>query len=204
MSSKHVNGSKMLHYINWRMRVTLNDKRTLIGTFIAYDKHMNIVLSDTDEYRQLKHNNKKRKLYDINQPDVKPNEQKRTVGLVLIRGENVISLAVESPPLPKPKSETLSSTGIGSAQPITRGILSATAAGSVVQPQHNNVLQQAPPPPGTQRFGAPVQPPPGTVPFGQPAPFGRALPVCINVIHQNLYFVYNNILIYVFCIFVDL
>ena len=37
---------KMVNYINYRMRVTLSDTRMLVGKFLAFDKHMNLVLSD--------------------------------------------------------------------------------------------------------------------------------------------------------------
>ena len=79
--------SKFLMWINYRIRVTLTDSRILIGTFLAFDKHMNLVMSDTEEYSRIKAKNKKN-----------DKERKRSLGLVLIRGDNVVSLSAESPP----------------------------------------------------------------------------------------------------------
>ena len=40
--------SKMLQYINYRMRVTILDGRQIVGRFMAFDRHMNVVLGDAE------------------------------------------------------------------------------------------------------------------------------------------------------------
>ena len=80
--------SKFLVWINYRVRVTIQDSRMLIGTFLAFDKHMNIVLSDTEEYIKIK----------AKKSGETDKEKKRSLGLVLLRGENIVSISAESPP----------------------------------------------------------------------------------------------------------
>ena len=53
-AAQQVKGNKMLQFINWRMRIQISETRTLLGTFMAYDKHMNLVLGDCEEYRKVR------------------------------------------------------------------------------------------------------------------------------------------------------
>ncbi len=71
--------SKMVQFINYRMRVTIHDKRQLVGTFMAFDRHMNIVLGDCEEYRRIRV--KKGGDGDKTSP-TEEREEKRVLGLV--------------------------------------------------------------------------------------------------------------------------
>ncbi|KAJ5812137.1 hypothetical protein N7474_008438 [Penicillium riverlandense] len=134
--------------------------------------HMNLVLADTEEFRRIKRKSK---------PAAGPNnaplveaEEKRTLGLTIVRGTQVISCSVDGPPPADPSARlgagapgaaaaTLAA-GPGISKPAGRGLpvgLGGPAAGV-----------GGPPPPGG--FGAfppggfPGAPPPGFAGRGGP------------------------------------
>lgn len=110
MAATQVKGNKMLQYINWRMRIQISETRTLLGTFMAYDKHMNLVLGDCEEYRKIRGKKEGER------------EEKRMLGLVLLRGENVISLSAETPPPPKPRAQLAAGAAPGVGKAAGRGM----------------------------------------------------------------------------------
>jgi small nuclear ribonucleoprotein B and B' len=138
--------------------VTLHDGRSIVGTFLAFDKHLNLVLSEAEEFRILK---KKGALLE-------ERTEKRNLGLVLVRGENVISMAVEGPP--PPSGNKVAPGGPGQARGVGRGM---------VMPQHPPGFAAPPvglgaaPVHGVGGF-PPPPPPPGAMPPGMG--MGRGMP----------------------------
>ncbi|KAJ5734363.1 small nuclear ribonucleoprotein SmB [Penicillium malachiteum] len=106
--------------INYRMRVTLNDGRQMTGQMLAFDKHMNLVLADTEEFRRIKRKSKAAP-GSTGTPQVEA-EEKRTLGLTIVRGAQVVSCSVDGPP-PADPSARLGATGptIGAAAALAAG-----------------------------------------------------------------------------------
>lgn len=164
----------MAGYINWRMRVVLNDGRWMTGQMLAFDKHMNLVLADTEEFRRIKRRHNKPSAPGASSgSQTVESEEKRTLGLVILRGAQIISLSVESPPPADPSARlgksqpggisSALSAGPGVAKPVGRGAPPslagpATGVGGHAPPPFPN-FGGAPGFPGAGRGGPP--PPPG-------------------------------------------
>ncbi|CEG66560.1 Putative Small nuclear ribonucleoprotein-associated protein [Rhizopus microsporus] len=114
--------SKMANLVNYRLRVTMSDSRVLTGQMLAFDKHMNLVLADCEEFRKIKS-----KAKNSNNPTEQ--EMKRTLGLVILRGETIISISVDGPPPPSVEDVRARSTsllaGTGIGRPMGRGMPAA-------------------------------------------------------------------------------
>jgi len=86
-----------MNLLNYRMRITLSDSRVLTGQMLAFDKHMNLVLADCEEFRKMK--------AKAGATSSQDREQKRTLGLVILRGETIVSLSVDGPPPPSAEDQ---------------------------------------------------------------------------------------------------
>jgi len=176
-------GNKMLQLINYRMKITVQDNRVLIGKLMAFDKHMNLILGDCEEFRKIGKGKKEER------------EDKRPLGLVLLRGECIISMTVEAPPTAeenrlKTASTAAATSGPGKAVATGRGITAppVTSGNQSINPSmapagltgpvrgiggpssasmNPTPIPGSMPPPGMPMRGPPMgMPPPGMMPPG--------------------------------------
>lgn len=87
----------MQQWLNYKIKVTIQDKRDIVGQFLAFDRYMNLIIADAEEFRRIGGKStggpgQKRKGVKI---------LKRTLGLVLLRGENIVSMSIEASPPPE-------------------------------------------------------------------------------------------------------
>lgn len=192
---KSTNSVAQQNLINYRMRVTMNDGRQMTGQMLAFDKYMNLVLADTEEFRKIRSKSKS------NAPPAPGSaaaamveqEEKRTLGLVILRGTNIVSCSVEGPPPSDPSARLGTSApgggpaalqaGQGISRPAGRGLpvgLGGPVAGQGGPPPGFGFPPAGAPPPGFGRAAPPGGPPAGfggqAPPFQPPPGFGRGGP----------------------------
>lgn len=167
------------------MRVTLNDGRQMTGQMLAFDKvlsslqlalttrpltiqfsqHMNLVLADTEEFRRIKRKSKPA-AGPTNTPLVEA-EEKRTLGLTIVRGTQVISCSVDGPPPADPSAR------LGTAGPGAAGAAATLAAGPGISKPAGRGLPVGL---GGPAAGVGGPPPPGGFPGFPPGGFPGAPP----------------------------
>lgn len=87
---------------------------------MAFDRHMNIVLGDAEEHRKIK---AKKGTSGISEEK----EEKRTLGLIILRGDSVVSMTIEGPPPPEGNEKAMPG-GPGVAKAAGRGMPLAPSA----------------------------------------------------------------------------
>lgn len=160
-----------MQMVNCRVRVTLTDGRVMLGQLLAYDKHMNLVLADCEEFRLTK----KQKQKTGSTSSAALGEMRRTLGMILLRGETIVSLIPESGPPP--------AGGNKARVPASKQMAPPPMAGrppmmGVVPPPGAPPVGLAGPLPGMYGMPPPMYPPPGMAPPGYPPypPPGGAYP----------------------------
>ena len=97
---------------------------------LAFDKHMNLVLADTEEFRRTKRKQNKPSAPGASSAaQLVEQEEKRTLGLTIVRGAHIISLSVESPPPADPSARLGKTPGAGITAGLTAGPGVARPAG---------------------------------------------------------------------------
>ncbi|KAF9148038.1 hypothetical protein BG015_010253 [Linnemannia schmuckeri] len=82
----------MIQLLNFRLRVILLDTQVMTGQMLAFDKRMDLVLSDCEEFRRI---NPKPGASGTAAQD---KEQKRTLELVILHEETIVSMNVDALP----------------------------------------------------------------------------------------------------------
>lgn len=90
--------TKLSDLIDYRIRVATQDGRVYIGQLMAFDAYMNVVLGDCVEER-IAHKQVKQLFQGGGDLSANVELEKRALGMIILRGETILSTTVESVPL---------------------------------------------------------------------------------------------------------
>lgn len=149
-------------FVNWKVHIELTDTRSIIGVLMAFDKHMNIVLGESEEIRLVV----PAKVAGQTGA-VKPVEEKRLLGLILLRGNQVTSMKPLAPPAIKtrlpvgaqPASASMAGpVGMPGARPpmMVGGPLMVPRPGMPMMPPRPGMMMPMMPMPGMPMGGPPM------------------------------------------------
>lgn len=126
----------MSDLVNHILRITTVDNRNFVGQLLAFDKHLNLVLANTEESRITK------KSYQELKKDngAKVAEDKRALGLIILRGEQIVSLSIESGPPIDTKKRLGLVKGNGISKPLKTPVSQKNKAG-LQGPARTGVVQ---------------------------------------------------------------
>lgn len=115
--------ARLRDIIHYRVKVITTDSRQIIGELLAFDKHYNLVLADAAEFRLTKKSMLSLKDRARDKSSEKPEseliqEQRRKLGLIILRGETVISVTIEAPPVNQGSKLKQMKTGSGVIKPL--------------------------------------------------------------------------------------
>ncbi|KAK2955891.1 putative Small nuclear ribonucleoprotein-associated protein B' [Blattamonas nauphoetae] len=113
--------TKIQNYLDWRVRVVLTDGRYFVGKFKSSDRFYNLILVEAEEVRTVKA-----------KKGVEEQEEKRFLGIILLRGECIVTMIPEQPP-PKNKETAAQKPVVPTtAIPIARGMPAPIAGGGAL------------------------------------------------------------------------
>jgi small nuclear ribonucleoprotein B and B' len=81
--------NKTLELVGRRVRVLTHDGRALVGQLLAYDKHMNVVIAECEEFRRTRRHS-----------GPGAGTARRTLGLVVLRGRHVSAMTPDNAAVP--------------------------------------------------------------------------------------------------------
>lgn len=116
----------------------IEDGRQLVGKFMAFDRHMNLVLGDCEEFRKLPPAKGKK--------NTEERDDRRTLGLVLLRGEESRAkasnaAAMAGPGIGRGAGRGISAAPLAQAQPGLSGPVRGVGgpAPGMMQPQSSSL-----------------------------------------------------------------